>query len=105
MLAGLNSRPHTATAMNTLAKTEPEPPMSLEEAVWVDPARLSGVSCFWGTRLPVQQLFEWLEDGVALDEFVRDFQIDPRAAKAALRAGASAVRDAAARNPGCAKSS
>ena len=105
MLAGLNFRPHTATAMKTLATTESEPPMSLEEAVWVDPARMSGVPCFRGTRLPVQQLFDWIEDGVALDRFVRDFRIDPRAAEAVLRAGASAVRDAAARSPGCAKSS
>ena len=105
MLAGLNFCPHGATAMKTLAKTEPEPPMSLEEAVWLDPARMSGAPCFRGTRLPVQQLFDWLEEGIPLDEFVRDFQIDPRAAEAVLRAGASAVRDAAARSPGCAKSS
>ena len=105
MLPGLDFRPQTAMAMTTLAKTEPEPPMSLEEAVWVDPVRMSGVPCFRGTRLPVQQLFDWLEDGVALDRFVREFRIDPRAAEAVLRAGASAVRDAAARSPGCAKSS
>ena len=38
--------------MRTLAKTEPDAPMALEEAVWVDPARMSGVHCFRGTRLP-----------------------------------------------------
>lgn len=37
--------------------------MPLAEAVWVDPARMSGVPCFRGTRLPVQQLFDWIEDG------------------------------------------
>jgi uncharacterized protein (DUF433 family) len=92
-------------AMKTLAKTDAGAPMSLEEAVWVDPARMSGVPCFRGTRLPVQQLFDWLEDDIALDRFVREFRVDPRAADAVLRAGASAVRDAAARSPGCAKSS
>lgn len=91
--------------MKTPSKTEAPPPMSFEEAVWLDPARMSGAPCFRGTRLPVQQLFDWLEDGVALDKFVRDFQIDPRAAEAVLRAGASAVRDAAARSPGCAERS
>lgn len=105
MLSGLNFHPHTATAMKTLAKTESEPPMLLEGAVWLDLARMSGVPCFRGTRLPVQPLFDWLEDGVALDQFVRDFQIDPRAAEAVLRARASAVRDAAARSRSCAKSS
>ena len=105
MLAGFNSRPYTATAMKTLAKTEPGPAMSLEEAVWLDPARMSGVPCFRGTRVPVQQLFDWLEEGVPLDEFVREFRIDPRAAEAVLRAGAGAVCDAAARSPGCARGS
>ncbi len=60
-------------------------PMTLEEAVWVDPDRMSGTPCFRGSRLPVQQLFDWLADGVSLDEFVEDFRIDRRAAEAVLR--------------------
>ena len=60
--------------------------MTLEEAVWVDADRMSGVPCFRGSRLPVQQLFDWLADGVPLDEFIEDFQIDRRAAEAVLRA-------------------
>ena len=60
--------------------------MTLEEAVWVDPDRMSGTPCFRGSRLPVQQLFDWLADGVPLDEFVEDFRIDRRAAEAVLRA-------------------
>ena len=47
--------------------------MALEEAVWVDADRMSGVPCFRGSRLPVQQLFDWLADGVPLDEFIEDF--------------------------------
>ena len=82
-----------------------ELPMRLEEAVWVDPARMSGVPCFRGTRLPVQHLFDWIEHGVPFDEFVEDFQVDRRAAIAVLRAGASAVCAAAARNPDCAAAS
>ena len=104
MLPGVSSCARTAMAMKTLSKTEPAP-MSLEEAVWLHPARMSGAPCFRGTRLPVQQLFDWIEDGIPLGEFVRDFQIDPRAAEAVLRAGASAVRDAAVRSPGCAERS
>lgn len=42
--------------------------MTLEEAVWVDPDRMSGVPCFRGSRVSVQQLFDWLADGVPLDE-------------------------------------
>ena len=69
--------------------------MSLEEAVWVDPGRMGGTPCFRGTRVPVQQLFDWLADGVALDRFLADFQIDRRAAEAVLREGCSAVCTAA----------
>ena len=60
--------------------------MTLEEAVWVDPDRMSGAPCFRGSRLPVQHLFDWLADGVPLDEFVEEFRIDRRAAEAVLRA-------------------
>ena len=76
--------------------------MRLAEAVWVDPARMSDVPCFRGTRLPVQQIFDWIEDGIPLDGFLRDLQVDRRAATAVLRAGASAVCAAAADNPDCA---
>lgn len=68
--------------MKTFADSQPKTAMTLEEAVWIDPGRMSETPCFRGTRLPVQQLFDWLADGVPLDEFVRDFEIDPRAAAA-----------------------
>ena len=60
--------------------------MTVDEAVWVDSGRMSGAPCFRGSRLPVQQLFDWLADGVSPDEFVADFQIDRRAAETVLRA-------------------
>ncbi len=63
-----------------------EPSMTLEEAVWLDSGRMSGAPCFRGTRLPVQQMFDWLADGTPLDEFLDDFKVDPRAADAVLRA-------------------
>ena len=65
--------------------------MTLEEAVWVDPDRMSGAPCFRGSRLPVQHLFDWLVDGVPLDEFVEEFRIDRRAAEAVLRAAGAEV--------------
>lgn len=88
--------------MKTFATSKPDQPMALEQAVWVDPARMSGAPCFRGTRLPVRQLFDWLSDGVPLDEFLRDFEIDPRAAAAVLQASAEGVCAAVARNPNCA---
>ncbi|HEV7590382.1 MAG TPA: DUF433 domain-containing protein [Longimicrobium sp.] len=42
-------------------------------AVERDPERVSGVWIFRGSRVPIAALFENLEDGVAVDEFVRLF--------------------------------
>ncbi len=42
-------------------------------AVERDPQRVSGVWVFCGTRIPVAALFENLEDGVSLAEFVELF--------------------------------
>jgi uncharacterized protein (DUF433 family) len=46
---------------------------SLHEWVWVSPDRLSGEPCFRGTRVPVALLFEYLEAGESLDEFLNGF--------------------------------
>ena len=79
--------------------------MTLEEAVWVDLGRMSGLPCFRGTRLPVQQMFDWLADGTPLSEFVEDFKVNPCAAEAVLRAAGSAICAKASGHPGCAKES
>jgi uncharacterized protein (DUF433 family) len=42
-------------------------------AVERDPLRVSGAWVFRGTRIPVAALFENLEDGVSLAEFVEIF--------------------------------
>ena len=42
-------------------------------AVECDPQRVSGAWVFTGTRIPVAALFENLEDGVSLAEFVELF--------------------------------
>jgi uncharacterized protein (DUF433 family) len=38
-----------------------------------DPDILSGTPVFVGTRVPVQSLFDYLEAGDTLDEFLRQF--------------------------------
>jgi uncharacterized protein (DUF433 family) len=42
--------------------------------LWSDPERLGGRVCFRGTRVPVDALFENLEDGVNVDEFIEAFE-------------------------------
>jgi len=41
--------------------------------IWVNPERMSGAPCFYGTRLPVNSLFENLEGGVSIDEWLDAF--------------------------------
>ena len=53
-----------------------------------DPEILSGTPVFIGTRVPVQSLFDYLEGGDTVDEFLRQFPSVTRAqAIAALEFG------------------
>ncbi|HEY2413608.1 MAG TPA: DUF433 domain-containing protein [Pirellulaceae bacterium] len=51
-------------------------PLPIEHGlpVWSDSERLGGTLCFAGTRVPVDALFQNLEDGVSLDEFLVAFE-------------------------------
>jgi uncharacterized protein (DUF433 family) len=46
--------------------------------VHVDPEILGGTPVFVGTRVPPQALFDYLEYGHSLDEFLDDFPSVPR---------------------------
>ena len=39
----------------------------------INPEILGGTPVFSGTRVPIESLFDHLEDGVSLDEFLDDF--------------------------------
>jgi len=45
----------------------------LREIVHSDPEILGGTPVFVGTRVPVQSLFDYLEGGETLDEFLLQF--------------------------------
>ena len=47
--------------------------MDIKDVVNVDPERMSGAPCFTGTRVPIEFLFEHLEKGETLDEFLDQF--------------------------------
>jgi len=52
-----------------------------------DPEVMSGALCFTGTRVPVQNLFDYLEGPSSLDEFLDDFpSVSREAAVAVLEA-------------------
>ena len=43
------------------------------DVINVDPEILGGTPVFRGTRVPIESLFDHLEDGVSLDEYLDDF--------------------------------
>ncbi|MEO8379844.1 MAG: DUF433 domain-containing protein [Acidobacteriota bacterium] len=45
----------------------------MASAVHSDPEIMSGLPVFRGTRVPVKALFDYLENGHPLDEFLDDF--------------------------------
>jgi uncharacterized protein (DUF433 family) len=47
--------------------------MEIREIIMVDEDILGGQPVFKGTRVPVESLFDHLEAGVPLDEFLDDF--------------------------------
>jgi uncharacterized protein (DUF433 family) len=53
--------------------------MNIEELVEVDPEKMGGTPCFTGTRVPVKNLFDYLETGDSLDTFLGDFPTVKRA--------------------------
>ena len=47
--------------------------MNIKQLVEVDPEKMSGVPVFTGTRVPINHLFEYLEGGDTVDEFLNQF--------------------------------
>ena len=45
----------------------------VKDIISVDPETLGGQPVFKGTRVPVETLFDHLENGVSLEEFLDDF--------------------------------
>ena len=64
--------------------------MDIRTLITIDPDLLGGTPVFAGTRVPVGSLFDHLEAGVPLDEFLDDFPT-------VSREQAVAVLDAASR--------
>jgi uncharacterized protein (DUF433 family) len=45
----------------------------LRDIIHCDPEILGGTPVFLGTRVPIQSLFDYLEGGETVDEFLRQF--------------------------------
>jgi uncharacterized protein (DUF433 family) len=46
----------------------------MENIINIDREILGGTLVFWGTRVPVKNLFDYLETGEAIDDFLQDFE-------------------------------
>ena len=44
-----------------------------KSVIWQNPERMSGAPCFYGTRVPIQILFDYLQSGASLDEFLDSY--------------------------------
>ena len=58
--------------------------MDLRTLIRIDPDILGGQPVFAGTRVPIETLFDHLEAGVPLDEFLADFPTVSKAQAVAL---------------------
>jgi uncharacterized protein (DUF433 family) len=45
----------------------------MSSVILIDPEIMSGAPCFAGTRVPIQNLIDYLEGGDSIDEFLEDF--------------------------------
>jgi uncharacterized protein (DUF433 family) len=72
-----NSRLHLfRPAFLTHEHEEFAPGFALTDYVLTDPEILGGETVFRGTRVPVLSLFEHLESGCSLEEFLENFLSD-----------------------------
>ncbi|QYK52401.1 MAG: DUF433 domain-containing protein [Fimbriimonadaceae bacterium] len=57
----------------------------IDNLIWQNPDRVSGAVCFYGTRLPVARLFEWLAEGKSVPEFCEHWELDKDMVNGVLR--------------------
>ena len=63
--------------------------MKRSSVVKIDPEIMSGTPCFAGTRVPARTLFDYLEGGDTLEDFLEDFPTVSREQAISLLAEAS----------------
>ena len=45
----------------------------MSSVIKIDPEIMSGAPCFAGTRVPIQNLIDYLEGGDSIEDFLEDF--------------------------------
>ena len=66
--------------------------MNTESLISVDPEVMGGTPVFLNTRVPIQTLFDYLEGGDSIDDFIEDFpSVDKTKVVALLEAMKSTI--------------
>jgi uncharacterized protein (DUF433 family) len=52
--------------------------MNIQDVVMIDPEILGGIPVFKGTRVPIKNLFDYLEAGDNVSDFLVDFDYIPK---------------------------
>jgi uncharacterized protein (DUF433 family) len=58
----------------------------VNEYIEVNPKKLGGTPVFRGTRIPIYVLFDYLEEGYSVDEFLEQYDLDPDLVHGFMRA-------------------
>ncbi len=66
-------QPAKALTPEDLAGDLIQPGHPLFGIIWINRERVSGAPCFSGTRVPIKNLFDYLEGGEPLEEFLDGF--------------------------------
>ena len=56
------------------------------DLIWTDPERVGGMPCFYGTRVPVAHLFDYLEGDYTVAQFAEEFVLPVEQVRGVLEA-------------------
>ncbi|MGH9769537.1 MAG: DUF433 domain-containing protein [Blastocatellia bacterium] len=67
----------------------------LDGIIWIDPDEAGGALCFYGTRVPVKNLFDYLKRGHTLEDFLTGFpHVTREQAESVLEASQGSLHEA-----------
>jgi len=92
MLSLTAIRPSKPLTAESLEGDLIQPPHPFFGMIWINRERLSGAPCFAGTRVPIKNLFDYIESGYTLDQFLEDFDgVTKQQAKGVIEAAQSGL--------------
>jgi uncharacterized protein (DUF433 family) len=77
-MTGGRDNPRASPTAEDLAGDVIKPGDPLFGTIWINPQRMSGAPCFYGTRVPIKNLFDYLAAGRTIDQFLDDFPLVTR---------------------------